>query len=569
MNINEETKFSQLPHENIKRSMFRVQNKHMTTFNTGELIPFYVWDAMPGDTFNEQMAMVVRMLTPIHPVMDNAYIDIFWFSVPYRLIWEHWKEFNGENTTSAWEQTTEYEIPQLKAPSGGWAKGSLADHFGIPTGVGNLSISALPFRAYALIVNEWFRDENLVDPAYISMGDSDTAGSNGTDYQSDLQKGGMPFKVAKFHDLFTSALPEPQKGPDVLLPLGSTAPVYGRSVNSSLNFKEWEVSNGPTIRLQAQTYANVSGTNNYRADAMTLVKNQSDGNTATNYKELRLATKEENSNPAQSPLVAELSQASAATINQFRQALAVQRMYETDARGGTRYTELIKAHFGVTSPDARLQRPEYLGGKRIPINMTQVLQTSSTDNTTPQGNTAAFSHTIDNNIEWTKSFTEHELVIGLACIRTDHTYQQGIPKMFSKKKRTDYYLPTLANIGEQAILNKEIYAQGSTTVDTDGNVVDEQAFGYQEAWYEYRFKNNEITGEFRSTYTTPLDSWHYGDKYTALPVLGPTWIQEPKANLERTLAIQNQDQFMADFEICMNAARPMPVRSIPGLTGHH
>lgn len=537
MDINAESKFAiNQTNLDIARSKFNRSFRHRTTMNTGALVPIYVDEAYPGDTVEIEMASLIRSQTPIHPVMDNAYIDIYFFSVPRRLVWEHWKEFNGENTTSAWEQTTEYEIPQITCPTGGWQKGTLADYFGLPVGTEIPSIDACYGRAYTLIVNEWFRDQNLQDPAYITKDETTTAGSNGGDYITDLQKLGKPFNVAKFHDYFTSALPEPQKGPAVLLPLGTTAPVGIEATGTTYPFN-LKTNN----EIKEPKGIGVSGSISNPNNLEVLVQNIENPATGTR-------------------AFADLSKATAATVNELRQAFAIQRLYEKDARGGTRYVEIIKSHFGVTSPDARMQRPEYIGGKRIPINMDQVLQTSASQTgSTPQGNTAAFSLTADQSDMVRKSFTEHEIIIGLACIRTEHTYQQGINKIFSRKKRFDFYYPALANIGEQAILNKEIYAQNTNE--------DEEAFGYQEAWAELRYKPNQNTGDFR----TDLASWHYGDIYSSLPILGPDWIQETPVNTDRTLAVTSSiaNQYFADFAFKNIWTRPMPLTSIPGLIDHH
>lgn len=552
MSRNEEMHFSQNPTNiDIPRSKFKINSDHKTTMNTGDLVPIGIWETLPGDTAKIDLASLVRMTTPIYPVMDNAYMDIYFFSVPNRLVWEHWKEFMGENTTSYWTQKIEYTMPQVTAPTGGWKKGTIADYMGIPTGVEGISVSALPFRAVALTYNEWFRDENLIEPCDITKGDATTAGSNGTDYVVDVQKGGMPPKVAKYADYFTSALPEPQKGPDVFIPIGGSGTISGKAIVHTSGSR---LRNGESVILgragiEGGMLGHTSSGNNDQVNIY-------EGNIG-NYKNWFDIT---NRYIDGSELTYTGSETQA-TINQLRQAFAVQRMYEKDARGGTRYTEMIRAHFAVVSPDARQQRPEYLGGKRIPINITQVLQQSSTDATSPLGQTAAYSLTIDNNGMFTKSFTEHGHIIALACIRTDHTYQQGIERFWSRKNRTDFYFPTLANIGEQYIKNKEIYAQGTSE--------DEEAFGYQEAWAEYRYKPSRISGELRSTYETPLDSWHYGDKYTSLPVLGKDWINETKENVARTLAVTTQDQFIADFYFETTWTRPMPIYSIPGLIDHH
>lgn len=554
MNRNTNSHFSTNPvNIDIQRSKFLRPSQHKTTMNTGDLVPIYVDEVLPGDTMSMATSAAIRMSTPIYPVMDNASADFYYFFVPSRLVWEHWREFNGENRSTHWEQPTEYEIPQLKAPAGGWEKGTIADYMGIPTKIANLSINALPMRAYCLIWNEWFRDQNLKDPAMVNLDDTTQAGSNGSEYVTDAQLGGKPLKVAKYHDYFTSALPEPQKGPDVMMPLGNIAPVAGNGnglgITDGTDTGTW-MDNHATGGLYQATWIH----KNKYGEVGTL--GAADGLTHRAY--IGVTT-----DPKNSGLIADLSQATGATINQLRQAFAIQRLYEKDARGGTRYTEVIRAHFGVISPDGRQQRPEYLGGVSIPINMDQVLQTSGTTETSPQGNTAAYSLTNFAENMFTKSFTEHGYVIGLCAIRTQHTYQQGLERMWSRKKRFDFYWPSLANIGEQAILNKEIYAQGTAT--------DDEAFGYQEAWADYRYKPSRVSGAFRSNYEQPLDSWHYADYYKTQPHLSSEWIDETRENMNRTIAVSDEleDQFIADFYFACNMTRPMPVYSIPGLLDHH
>lgn len=545
MNRNTESHFSINPTNlDIQRSSFRRPYNVKTTFNAGDLIPVYIDEVLPGDTCKMDLSTITRMSTPIFPVMDNAYMDYYFFFVPTRLCWEHWREFNGENRTTFWEQETEYEIPQLIAPKGGWEKGTLIDYFGIPTKTEGISINALPLRAYALIWNEWFRNENLKQPCMINFDDTTIEGSNGNNYVTDVQKGGKPAKVAKYADYFTSCLPQPQKGPDVLLPLGQSAPVIGSSGSMAISLYD---GNGTKLN-DSSLYTTTS------PNRLTLAQPEISTGAKANII----------NDPTRTTVFADLSAATGATINQLRQAFAIQRLYEKDARGGTRYTEVIKAHFGVTSPDARLQRPEYLGGTRISINVDQVIQTSATDTaTTPQGNTAAYSLTTMSNHMFTKSFTEHGYIIGLACVRTDHTYQQGIEKMWSRKKRFDFYWPTLANISEQGVLNKEIYATGTAA--------DEEVFGYQEAWADYRYKPNKVTGAFRSNYQNTLDSWHYADYYTTQPYLSSDWNDETKANINRTIAVKDEleDQFISDMFFDTIWVRPMPVYSIPGLIDHH
>lgn len=537
MNRETESHFSNLPTLDIKRSSFKRPHDHKTSFNASDLIPIYIdSDILPGDSVKMEMASLIRMQTPIFPVMDNAYCDIYFFFVPHRLVWDHWREFWGENRLTAWEQQTEYTIPQIEAPaSTGWTKGTIADYMGIPTGVTGLSVSHLPFRAYCKVWNDWFRDENLKDPCMITVDETTVTGANSGDYVTYAETGAKPLKVAKFHDYFTSALPSVQKGPSVMLPLGKTAPVIGSdavgvgTLDTALEGKNIFLTKDPNNPYQIHVF----GEPNTELSVTKAIG-----------------------------LAADLSNAIGATINQLRQAFAVQAFYEAQARGGSRYIEFIKNIFGVTSPDGRMQRAEYLGGTRIQINMDQVLQTSSTDNTSPQGNTAAFSCTVSADDCFTHSFVEHGTLIGLACIRTDHTYQQGIERMWSRKKWTDFYIPQFANLGEQAILNKEIYADGSST--------DEEVFAYQESWADYRYKPNRVSAELRSTYSQSLDAWHYADDYSQLPTLSSTWIDETEANVDRTISVQHQnaDQFLGDFYFNATYVRPMPVYSIPAMLNH-
>lgn len=561
MNRNTESHFSVNPiNLDIQRSKFVRPSTHKTTFNAGNLIPIYVDEVLPGDTFKMNMSSVIRMSTPIYPVMDNANLDVYFFFVPNRLVWDHWKEFFGENNTTHWEQPVEYEVPQITAPAGGWEKGTIADYMGIPTKIENISVQALPFRAYCKIWNDWFRDQNLKDPAMISMDETTTAGANTGDYVTNAEKGALPLKVAKYHDYFTAALPEPQKGPEVSIGTNGYIPVITRNETTGRTG-----TNQPTLKMFAD--GQYAGGNYYTLGVYTKGNQKApdgiaevsgaNGNPSTSTNEWKVQ-------PANLWADATLGAATATSINALRQAFAIQRLYEKNARGGTRYIEIIKAHFGVQSPDARQQRSEYLGGTRVPINMDQVVQTSNSGSgITPQGNTAAYSLTAFNESMFTKSFTEHGYIIGLACIRTEHTYQQGIERFWSRKKMLDYYFPTLANLGEQAILNKEIYAQGNAT--------DDEAFGYQEAWAEYRYKPSRVSGAMRSNYQTTLDAWHYADKYASQPILSSEWIDETSANIDRTLAVQSatEDQFIADFYFACEATRPMPLYSIPGLIDHH
>lgn len=576
MNRNSNSRFAQAPQVDIQRSTFDRSSGHKTTFNAGKLVPIYVDEVLPGDTFEMKTSAIIRGSTPIFPVMDNANLDIYFFFVPNRLVWDHWKEFNGENTTSKWEQTVEYSIPQMAPPlpNGsvvGWEKGTLADYMGIPTLVGpgasqtnpEYSVNHLPFRAYCLIWNEWFRDQNLQDPVLIDTGDSQTNGShlvpennpNKTAIYQAALSGANLLPVNKYFDYFTGALPEPQKGPDVLLPLGQMAPVITSSETNKIT------SNAAMIFSAPQPGA--TGSNHI------LFVQKGTGGASTNQGRLVAANQDASGGDitqiVPQNLVADLGNATAATINELRLAFQLQKLYERDARGGTRYIEIIKSHFGVTSPDARLQRPEYLGGERIPINIDQVIQTSATaEGTTPQGNTGAYSLTGNQGSYFKHSFVEHGYVLGLACVRTEHTYQQGLEKIWNRKNRFDFYWPALANIGEQAILNKEIFLQPSKSTN-------EEAFGYQEAWAEYRYKPSRVSSAFRSNVKGSLDAWHYADYYEALPVLSADWIEETYKNVDRTLAVQSEleDQYIADFWFKCKCTRPMPIYSIPGLIDHH
>lgn len=548
MTRNTNTRFALNPTRlDISRSRFDRSSSYKTTFNVGDLIPFYVDEVLPGDTFSIDTSKVVRMQTLLTPVMDNIYLDTYFFFVPNRIVWEHWRELMGENTQSAWLPTVEFSVPQITAPENGWNVGTIADYMGIPTGVANLSVNAMPFRAYALICNEWFRDENLTDPLNIPVSDATVAGSNGDVYVTDVAKGGMPFKCAKYHDYFTSCLPAPQKGPDVSIPVGTLEPFPVRPGevhdpgSTGLHFNP--VTTGPGNHYSAVSFNTDTGVTGTGTDT-----------TSVGYPGKVI--------PDNLWAYGDGS-LTAATINQLRIAFQIQKLYERDARGGTRYIEILKSHFGVTSPDARLQRPEYLGGSRIPININQVVQNSGTTDTSPQGTTAAYSLTTDTHSDFTKSFVEHGFVLGVMVARYDHTYQQGLERFWSRKDRFDYYWPVFANIGEQAVLNKEIYAQGTDE--------DDEVFGYQEAWADYRYRPSRVTGEMRSSYAQSLDVWHLADFYSVRPSLSDSWIREDSKTVNRVLAVSDNvsAQLFCDIYIRCLATRPMPLYSVPGLIDHH
>ena len=558
---NAESRFAVNPtHLDISRSRFDRTSTVKTSFNVGDLVPFYVDEVLPGDTFDVSTAKVVRMQPMVAPPMDDLFLDTYYFFVPNRLVWEHWQNLMGENDTTSWYPTVDYSVPQLVSPhTGGWNIGTIADYFGIPTGVPDLYVNALPFRAYAKIVNDWFRDENIVDPAVLTTGDTTTQGSNG-DGLANYEKGGKPFVAAKLHDYFSSCLPNPQKGDPVTVPVANVSVPIDIPVTTSadilsplsVNQPGMVLQNGPMLQSQ-KGYLSVAGSTvslkqDIDVDPTRTISGTDEPLMPVNLRAIGNA----------------VGSGFATSINELRMAFQMQKLLERDARGGTRYIEMIKSHFGVTSPDARLQRSEYLGGNRIRINVNQIVQQSATTTgSTPQGNPVGLSVTHDNADSFTRSFTEHGFVIGLMVARYPHTYQQGLERFWSRKSRFDYYFPVFANIGEMAVLNKELYATGSDS--------DNKAFGYQEAWADYRYKPSRVTGEMRSSATKSLDVWHFADYYNKLPTLSPDWIKEDKNNVDRVLAVSSKvsNQLWADIVINNRTSRPMPLYSVPGLIDHH
>jgi hypothetical protein len=526
--------FAQVPKVQMQRSRFDRSHNYKTTFNSGYLVPFLADEVLPGDTFNVQATTFARLATPLHPVMDNLFCDIFYFFVPNRLVWTHFVNFFGEQANPT--DSVSFLVPQSASPATGYPNGSLQDYMGLPSGAPVATAynhNTLHLRAYNLIWNQWFRDQNLQNSVTVDMGDGPDTTSN---Y--------VLLRRGKRYDYFTSALPFPQKGPSVSIPLGTQATV--KTAATELN------PGGGTAMFMRNTSGSAPGVN------------QLYGSTSGTPSQMSLYTTPAISGGGVSMyptnLFADLTTATAATINQLRQSFQIQKIYERDARGGTRYTELIQSHFGVTSPDARLQRAEYLGGGSTAININPIAQTAgtgTTGSTTPQGNLAAMGVFSHNNCGFTKSFTEHGVILGLINVRADLNYQQGLARMWTRQGRFDFYWPALAQIGEQSIFNYEIYCIGGTTGQ------DFLTFGYQERFAEYRYKQSIITGQFRSSYATTLDSWHLAQNFSSLPTLSPSFIVDHPP-IPRVIAVPSQPEFLLDVRINMMCARPMPLYGVPG-----
>lgn len=555
MNRNNERHFNQIPQMKASRTRFNRDQTILTTFDAGRLIPFYVDEVLPGDTFNVDTAAIIRMTTPKYPVMDDSFIDFYYFYCPNRILWDNFKYFMGQVEETPWMPTKNYAVPQIKINGNETFpmpnEKSILDYMGVPTKVKKpFSINALPIRAYVKIWNEFFRDENVGNAATIKTDDKDvtyamTEVPSGEVMSITLLEavtGGRPLPVNKFHDYFTSCLPYPQRGPEVTLPLTGNARVEWSFSAQELQDYGIMTTNGATHLVPAS--GNTLG-------APTI--NESNG------KPRVLLGRDAGGASTWVPMEARLDNATSATINQLRQAISVQQYYEAMARGGSRYREQVRAIWDVIISDKTVQVPEYLGGGRYHVNINQIVQTSGqqTSNDTPIGETGAMSVTPINESSFTKSFEEHGFVIGVCCVRHNRSYQQGLERFWSRKDRLDYYVPQFANLGEQPVKKKEIMLTGNAT--------DDETFGYQEAWADYRMKPNRVSGLMRSNATGTLDFWHYADTYAKVPTLSQEWMAEGKEEIARTLIVQNEPQFFGAIRVANKTTRRMPLYSVPGL----
>lgn len=568
MNRNNERHFNQIPKINASRTRFNRDQTILTTFDSGKLIPFYVDEVLPGDTFNVDTSAIIRMTTPKYPVMDDAFIDFYYFFCPNRILWDNFKYFMGEVEGTPWMPKKTYKVPEIKIPGsenlGQPGESTILDYMGVPTKINkSYKINALPVRAYVKIWNEFFRDENVDNEATLKTNDEDITYNTGTGIEDEKKatieirlqnayKGGYCLPVNKFHDYFTSCLPYPQRGPEVNLPMSGNAPV------AMFKDKDLKIlgTKNITSEISDAIYLNQAGTgfNNYPAVEQDVTEN---GYKTAIVKGLLNPTGNNSANEAY--LGARLDNITAATINDLRKAVAVQQYYEALARGGSRYREQVQALWDVVISDKTVQVPEYLGGGRYHVNINQIVQTSGQqgNNDTPIGETGAMSVTPINESSFTKSFEEHGFVIGLCCVRHNHSYQQGLERFWSRTDRLDYYVPQFANLGEQPVKKKEIMLTGTES--------DEETFGYQEAWADYRMKPNRVSGKMRSNAKGTLDFWHYADNYKTVPTLSESWMAEDKSEIARTLIVQDEPQFFGAIRVANKTTRRMPLYSVPGL----
>lgn len=546
MNRNNERHFLNVPQMHTSRTRFNRDQTILTTFDSGKLIPFFVDEVLPGDTFQVDTSAIIRMTTPKYPVMDDAFIDFYYFYCPNRILWDNFKKFMGEIESTPWQQTKTYSVPKIKiepeASKAYPAQESILDYMGIPTKIEKpFKINALPVRAYVKIWNEYFRDQNVDNAAYVTTDDAEVKYNEQSSMEGILAQartGGRCLPVNKFHDYFTSCLPYPQRGPAVTLPMEGNAPVFGYS----------------TIQDTAKTTDKIILNQPWPANGTTDFINTGKAGKLTGK-----GTIEGNNYTAEAFLKADLSSVAATTINELRNAIAVQQYYEAMARGGSRYREQLQALWNVTISDKTVQIPEYLGGGRYHVNMNQIVQTSGQQsaNDTPIGETGAMSVTPINESSFTKSFEEHGFVIGVMCVRHNRSYQQGLERFWSREDRLDYYVPQFANLGEQPVKKKEIMLTGTAT--------DEETFGYQEAWADYRMKPNRVSGLMRSNAEGTLDFWHYADNYSKVPTLSQEWMAEGKDEIARTLIVENEPQFFGAIHVANKTTRCMPLYSVPGL----
>lgn len=567
MNRNNERHFNKVPETHVSRTRFKRDQNILTTFDAGKLIPFYVDEVLPGDTFNVNTAAIIRMTTPKYPVMDDAYIDFYYFYCPNRILWDNFKHFMGEVEEQPWVPTKTYKVPEIKIKANGAEakeapyEESILDYMGVPTKVikGNtknkeFKVNALPIRAYVKIWNEYFRDQNVGNAAVFTTGDEDgdyidEEGNEDAVLRNAIH-GGRCLPVSRFHDYFSSCLPYPQRGPEVTIPMTGNATVYFGNGNTKNTYSVSQLINdlGWSAGDANLSASKTNFTNTWRATS----EGSTDG-------PARAVVLPESDTEGGLNLVTDLSQVEATSINQLRQAFAVQHYYEALARGGSRYREQVRALYGVSISDKTVQVPEYLGGGRYHVNINQIVQTSGqqTSSDTPIGETGAMSVTPINESSFTKSFEEHGFVIGVMCVRHDHSYQQGLERLWSRSDRLDYYFPQFANIGEQPVKKKEIVLTGERT--------DDETFGYQEAWADYRMKPNRVSGKMRSNATGTLDFWHYADNYDKVPTLSAEWMNEGKTEIARTLIVQDEPQFFGAIRVMNSTTRCMPLYSMPGL----